>query len=89
MCKHKTFDYVAYCGAWCECVELHGCCEMCGYVIEQAYSQPMVCFMDIKKGYKDFNGKYHEKNAKKHKRVRRKIDGVGSIPVNPRWCWYI
>ena len=44
-------------------------------------------FLDIKKGFKNPLGEYISKNAKKHKRVRRKLN-IKNIEVNPEWVFY-
>ena len=88
ICNAKTFDYTSYSEYGWGTVEQHGYCDRCGYIIEQAYSPAYEAFFDIKKGFKDYYGKYHSKNAKRHKRVRRKLDTKG-LEVNPLWVYYV
>ena len=75
ICGDEDYEYESYnTEFWGAIVtaEQHGYCRKCGYTIEQAYSRPVEFFDDIKRGYKDLSGVYHEKNYKRHKRVRRK-----------------
>ena len=88
VCKSKTFEYVSYSEYEWGTVEQHGYCDRCGYVIEQAYSPVYDAFIDIKRGYKDYNGNYHPKDVKRHKRIRRK-HGIKNIEVNPAWVYYL
>ena len=61
-------------------VEQYGDCDKCGYTIRQAYSSVYEGFVDCKRGWKDYEGKYHEKNYKRHRRVRRKhMDRVKQV----------
>lgn len=71
ICNHKTLhrEY------WYEegiTVEDYGYCDKCGYGYSMAYSSYVYYFIDRKKEYKDFKNKYHEKNIKRHERIRRK-----------------
>ena len=55
-------------------IEQHKYCERCGYTVEQAYSQPIVGFeLNQTRGCK-YNGKWHGKNTRKRKRMKRKYD---------------
>lgn len=82
------FNYVSYSEYDWGTVEQHGCCDRCGYIVEQAYSPVYEAFWDIKRGFKDAYGNYHPKNVKKHRRIRRKR-GIQNIEVNPLWVYYI
>lgn len=88
ICGSNTFNYISYSEYCWGIVEQHGYCNRCGYIIEQAYSPVHEAFWDIKKGFKDSSGKYHPKNVKKHKRIRRKMN-VKNIEINPCWCYFI
>lgn len=60
--------------------EQYGDCDKCGYTIRQAYSPVYEGFYDLKRGWKDSDGVYHEKNYKRHRRVRRKhLDRVKQV----------
>ena len=73
ICGFKDYQYVQYAEEYWGIVERHGYCDRCGYMIEQAYSEPIDGFLpDIKKGYKDRQGVYHPKNTRKRARIRRK-----------------
>ena len=74
ICNSSTFDYVSYSEYGYGTVEQHGYCDKCGYTVEQVYHPVYEAFLDIKKGFKDYNGKYHPKNVKRHRRVRRKLN---------------
>lgn len=87
-CHSKTFEYISFLEEGWGIVEQHGYCDKCGYTVEQAYSPVYEAFYDIKKGYKDALGKYHPKNVKRHKRIRRRLD-TKNIDVNPSWVFYI
>ena len=87
-CHSKTFEYISFSEEGWGIVEQHGYCDKCGYTVEQAYSPVYEAFYDIKKGYKDALGRYHPKNAKRHKRIRRRLD-TKNIDVNPSWIFYI
>lgn len=87
MCKSKTFDYVSYSEFGWGTVEQHGFCHRCGFVVEQAYSPTMTCFLDIKKGFKNYFGEYVPKNVKKHKKIRKK-QGIKGYEINPEWVFY-
>lgn len=88
ICHHQTFEYISFSEECYGTVEQHGYCDKCGYTVEQAYSPVYEAFYDIKKGYKDALGRYHPKNAKRHKRIRRRLD-TKNIDVNPSWVFYI
>ena len=88
ICKSKTFEYFSYSEWGWGIVEQHGYCARCGYTVEQAYSSVYDGFLDIKKGFKDGNGKYISKDVKRHKRIRRKL-GINNIDVNPNWIFYV
>ena len=88
ICHIKTFEYIFFSEDGWGIVEQHGYCDKCGYTVEQAYSPVYEAFYDIKKGYKDALGRYHPKNVKRHKRIRRRLDPK-NIDVNPSWVFYI
>lgn len=90
ICKSKTFNYISYSEYPYGVVEQHGICNRCGYIVEQEYTQPMYCFLDIKKGFKNSQGVYYPKDIKKHKRIRCKI-GIKNTDyeINPRWAYYV
>ena len=71
VCSKGTCIYRSYSDDY-RIVEQHGYCTQCGYTIEQAYSEEMEFFIDIKKGFKLQNGEYVRENVRKHKRARRK-----------------
>lgn len=88
ICHSKTFEYVSYSEECYGTVEQHGYCDRCGYTIEQSYSPVYEAFYDIKRGYKDALGRYHPKNVKRHRRIRRKLN-IKNIDVNPYWVFYM
>ena len=88
ICHHQTFEYISFSEECYGTVEQHGYCDKCGYTVEQAYSTVYEAFYDIKKGYKDVLGRYHPKNVKRHKRIRRRLD-TKNIDVNLSWVFYI
>lgn len=88
ICHSKTFGYISYSEECYGTVEQHGYCDRCGYTIEQSYSPVYEAFYDIKRGYKDALGRYHPKNVKRHKRIRRKLN-IKNIDVNPYWIFYL
>lgn len=88
ICRSKTFEYVSYSEECYGTVEQHGYCDRCGYTIEQSYSPVYEAFYDIKRGYKDALGRYHPKNVKRHRRIRRKLN-IKNIDVNPYWVFYM
>lgn len=88
VCKSKTFRYCYFSECYWGIVEQHGYCDRCGYTVEQAYSPVYEAFYDIKRGFKDVSGRYHSKNVKRHKRIRRKLN-IKNIKVNPDWIFYI
>ena len=88
ICNSTTFDYTSYSEYGWGPVEQHGYCDRCGYTIHQAYSPVYEAFLDIKKGFKHPNGKYIEKNDKRHKRIRRKFN-IKNIEVNPSWVYFV
>lgn len=88
ICSSSSFDYTSYSEYGWGTIEQHGYCDRCGYTVNQAYSPVYEAFCDIKKGFKRPDGKYVEKNAKRHKRIRRKFD-TKHIEVNPVWVYYI
>lgn len=69
-------------------VEQHGTCYRCGYRVEQAYSEAIEGFHDIRKGFKNAFGVYFSKNVRKHKRIRRKLN-IKNYDINPRWVYII
>ena len=75
ICGNIDYDYKSYdTEFWGASVtaEQYGDCDKCGYTIRQAYSPVYEGFYDRKRGWKDSDGIYHEKNYKRHRRVRRK-----------------
>ena len=88
ICHIKTFEYISFSEDGWGIVEQHGYCDKCGYTVEQAYSPVYEAFYDIKKGYKDALGRYHPKNVKRYKRIRKRLD-TKNIDVNPSWIFYI
>ena len=88
ICHHQTFEYISFSEECYGTVEQHGYCDKCGYTVEQVYSPVYEAFYDIKKGYKDELGRYHPKNDKRHKRIRRRLD-TKNIDVNRTWVFYI
>ena len=75
VCKNiKGWTYSYYTEEYWGVVEQHGYCERCGFIIEQAYSQPFYGFLaPQKKGHK-FNGKWFGKNIRRRKRLKRKLN---------------
>lgn len=74
ICGFKKWKYVSYAEECYGTVEQHGYCARCGYTVEQAYSQPIVGFeLNQTRGCK-YNGKWHGKNTRKRKRMKRKYD---------------
>lgn len=71
ICERYTLDYREYYDNSI-IVERHGYCDNCGYLIAQCYCEPVECFLDTVKGWKDGYGIYHMKNTRKHKRIRKK-----------------
>lgn len=71
ICGSTDYEYISFSEDYWGTVERHESCERCGYLIEQAYTPIIEAYRDIKRGIKTQNG-YIEKNAKKHKRIRRK-----------------
>lgn len=72
ICGNADYEYESYGEFGIGIVERHGYCEKCGYCVEQAYTPVCEFFLDTHKGWKDSDGKYHEKNIKRHKRIRKK-----------------
>lgn len=72
VCGSSDYRYQSWSEYGIGNVEQHGYCNKCGYTIEQAYSPVYEFFSDLRKGYKDMGGIYHEKNVVRHKRIRRK-----------------
>lgn len=70
ICGSNDYEYISFSEDYFGIVERHGSCERCGYIVEQAYSPIMEAYRDIKRGIKTRDG-YIEKNAKKHKRIRK------------------
>lgn len=91
ICGRKTFDYHSYkedCWGAYITVEEHGYCDSCGYRLERAYSEPYEWFEDVKKGFKrEYDGVYVKKDARKHKRNRKKSN-VKGMDINPFWARY-
>ena len=56
-------------------VEQHGRCKNCGYMIEQAYSEPIVGFeRALRRGYQNkWDGKYYPADWRHIRRMRRKF----------------
>ena len=88
ICGYKYFEYFSESMWGWGTVEQSGLCDRCGYRVEQAYSDVYTAFWDITKGFKDYYGKYHPKNVKRHRRIRRKLN-IRHIEVNPIWLNYI
>ena len=88
ICKSKTFEYCSFSEYGFGTVEQHGYCDRCGYIVEQAYSPVYDAFYDIKKGFKDTFGRYHSKNVRRHRRIRRKLN-IKNIEINPIWVFYM
>ena len=84
VCHKNTFEYCSFSEYGWGIVEQHGYCKRCGYVVEQAYSSVLEGIQDIKRGFKLPNGLYVEKDIKRHKRIRRKLN-VKNIEINPLW----
>ena len=75
ICSYKKYKDVHYTEECYGIVEQHCYCDRCGFVIEQAYSEPIYGFYPpTRKGYKDHNGVYHPKNIKRRKRMKRKYN---------------
>ena len=74
ICGYKDYRYVSYSEEFWGIVEQHGYCERCGYIIDQAYSEPIVGFMlDRVRGYRNnYTGEYYPNNRRKRRRMRRK-----------------
>lgn len=88
ICNSPTFEYCSYSEWGWGTVKRHGYCDRCGYVVEQAYSPVYEAFYDVCRGFKDYYGKYHPKNVKKHRRARRKAN-IRNAEVNPIWIKYV
>lgn len=88
MCGHNTYDYCSYHeGEW-GVVEHHGECIRCGYFTEMCYSPVLKGIRDNKKGYRDYQGVYHPKDVKRHKRIRRKAGITNKqIEINQPWMY--
>lgn len=87
ICGSNDYEYISFSEDCFGTVECHGSCERCGYLVEQVYSPIMEAYRDIKRGIKTRDG-YIEKNAKKHKRIRKKCNAP-KMDVNPIWAWYV
>ena len=75
VCNSKHYRYVYYAEECYGIVEQHGYCDRCGYTVEQAYSEPFVGFMPaVQRGYHDRLGKWHRKETRKRKRMKRKFN---------------
>ena len=75
VCDYNKYRYVYYTEWGWGTVEQHGYCERCGYTVEQAYSETIVGFtLPARRGWRDRFGKYHEKNIRKRKRMKRKYN---------------
>lgn len=75
MCGSKKYKYVSYSEFGWGIVEQHGYCDRCGYTIEQAYSQSIDGIeYPIRKGFRDYYGKYHAKNVHRRNRIARKYN---------------
>lgn len=76
VCGNKDYKYESYYEEFQGAMilsEEHGCCERCGYIVDQAYSDPVDGFEpDVRRGHKDCCGNYHPKNTRKRARIRRK-----------------
>ena len=83
ICGYDKYKYQSWSEEYWGTVEQHGYCKRCGYIIEQAYSQPVVGFeLDNKKGRK-VDGKYYPNNVRQRKRLRRKY----GIKHSPQDMW--
>ena len=76
VCNSSKYRYVSYAESCWGIVEQHGRCDRCGYMIEQAYSQPVEGFLpDRKRRYRNpHDGKYYPNNVRMRKRLRRKYE---------------
>lgn len=72
ICENPNYNYISYGEYGVGTVEQYGYCDRCGYLIEQAYSRPFECFLDNHKGFKLLDGKYIERNVRKHRKYRKK-----------------
>lgn len=75
ICNSKKYKSIIYTEEYWGIVEEHSFCDRCGYMVEMAYSKPIVGFYPpLRKGYKNkYNGVYCGKNIRKRKRVKRKF----------------
>ena len=81
MCKSDKYHrdiYTDDCWGAFMVVEEHSLCNKCGYMVEMAYSDPIVGFSDIRKGFRGYKDKYYSKNIKKHKKIRNKLKIKGT-----------
>lgn len=75
VCNSSKYEYVQYTEWGIGVVERHGLCPQCGYIVEQAYSEPIDGFVPpIKKGFKGYKNQYITKNIRKRKRYKRKYN---------------
>ena len=81
ICKSQDYRYRSWTEDGWGTVEQHGRCPRCGYIVEQAYSQPAEGFeLDRKRGYRNpIDGKYYPNNVRQRKRLRRKY-GIKHTP---------
>lgn len=75
ICNSKKYKSVIYTGEYWGIVEEHSLCDRCGYMVEMAYSKPIVGFYPpLRRGYRNkYNGVYYAKDIRKRKRIKRKL----------------
>lgn len=74
-CGSVNYRYNYYTEEYWGIVEQHGYCDRCGYMVEQCYSQAVDGYMPpLCRGYRDKYGKYHAKNSRKRKRMKRRFN---------------
>lgn len=75
ICNSKKYKSVIYTEECWGIVEEHSLCDRCGYMVEMAYSEPIVGFYPpLRKGYRNkYNGVYYAKDIRKRKRIKRKF----------------
>ena len=75
ICNSKKYKSVIYTEDYGRVVEEHSFCYRCGYMVEMAYSKPIIGFCPpLRKGYKNkYSGIYYAKDIRKRKRMKRKF----------------